>query len=50
MPDVKLEDDAWIDVDNAESVECTYKPVSKPLETRLVKLYPLNIKDGRRDD
>ncbi|KAK3177009.1 hypothetical protein OEA41_008335 [Lepraria neglecta] len=50
MSHMKTADTHWIDVDDSKSAECTYKTLSKPSEIRLVKLHPLKIEDGPRED
>lgn len=40
MPDIKVE--------NSESVEYKYRPMSKPLEIRIVRLHPTKSEDGTR--
>jgi len=50
MPDIKVEDDGWVDVEDTDLTEYTYQPLSKPLEIRLVKLFPMKAEDGDRNN
>ncbi len=41
MPDVKSENDAWVDIDESESVEYTYKAYREIIRDPAYKTMPL---------